>query len=575
MRLLCCLALALALAWHGGLSAQDAPARVRLIAINDFHGHLEPGDNALAVPDPADATATLMLRAGGAAHLATLIAQLRAQQPAHLVLSAGDLVGASPLISALFHDEPTVEVMNLIGLDVNAAGNHEFDHGVAELQRLIGGGCAPQPRADLLTCAHPDGRYAGARFPFLAANVVDAEGKPLLAGSLIRIVDGVRIGVVGAVTRSTPGIVSPNGIRGWRFQREAEAINRQVRELTAAGVHTIVALIHEGGQADGGFDACDNPRGEIFDIAARLDPAVDVVLSAHTHRGYNCVIDGRSVIQGASFGRLVSVVDLAIDRASGKAIRSAARARNVPVVNALNTSAALRAAYPPLPPDPAVAALVAHYRELAAPLAQRPAGRISARIERRPDEGGDSPAGRLIADAHLAATAGVQQGAAQIALTNPGGIRTDLTPAADGKVSYADAFAMQPFGNVLVTLTLSGAQLKALLEAQWSRTQPDRVRFLQPSRGFTYAWRQSGAHGARIDAASMQLDGRPIDATDRLRVTVNSFLADGGDGFGVLREATERSGGPLDIDALVTYLRQHSVREPLAPEAAARIRRLP
>jgi len=565
-RLLAIFALAFSAAW----AQPPEPARVRLIAFNDFHGHLLPGDLTIAVPHPADAGRTLAVRSGGAAFLAARIDELRREQPASVVLSAGDLIGASPLVSALFRDEPTIEAMNAIGVDANGVGNHEFDQGVTELRRLVEGGCATTSRGEFATCAHPSGHYEGARFPFLAANVVDRTGNPLFAPYLVRTVGGVRIGFIGVVTRTTPGIVAPHGIAGWRFLAEAPTLNRYAAELREQGVRTIVALVHEGGESDGGIDECVNPRGPIFDIAARLDRAIGVVLSAHTHRAYRCVVDGRIVIQGASFGRLVSVVDLEIDRASGEIVAS--HARNVPVPNDRNTDPDVLAAFPPLRPAPHVAALLAHYAERAAPLAERPVGRIAGAFDRRASDGGDHAAGRLIADAHLAAT---RTNGAQIAFTNPGGVRTDLAARnPDGTVTYGDLFAMQPFGNTLVTMTLTGAQLERILEAQWRR-DADRVLFLQPSAGFTYAWSARGKRGARIVRGSMQLDGRPIRAEDRYRVTVNSFLAAGGDGFRVFREGRERVGGPLDIDALVEFIRARSADAPLAPDPQPRIHRQP
>ncbi len=566
VRLLAALALAVTPTW----THPSEPARVRLIAFNDFHGHLLPGELMITVPHPTDAARTLAIRAGGAAFLASRIAELRREEPASVVLSAGDLIGASPLVSALFRDEPTIEVMNEIGLDINAVGNHEFDQGVSELRRLVAGGCATTPRGEFATCAHPAGRYEGARFAFLAANVVDRAGNPLFAPYLVRVVGGVRIGFIGVVTRTTPGIVAPRGIRGWRFLAEAPTLNRYAAALRAQGVRAIVAVVHEGGESDGGIDECVNPRGPIFDIAAQLDKAIAVVLSAHTHRAYRCVLDGRIVMQAASFGRLVSVVDLDIDRTSGEIVAS--RARNVPVPNDRNTDPDVLAAFPPLAPAPRVAALVAHYAERAAPLAERPVGRIAGALERRASDGGDHAAGRLIADAHLAAT---RVNGAQIAFTNPGGVRTDLVPRTpDGSVSYGDLFAMQPFGNTLVTMTLTGAQLERILEAQWRRDS-ERVVFLQPSAGFTYAWSAQGARGAHIVRGSMQLDGRPIAPNDRLRVTVNSFLAAGGDGFVLFREGRDRVGGPLDIDALAEFIRARSADAPLAPDPQPRIRRLP
>lgn len=567
--------------WHLGalaallITAATAvanPLTLRIIAINDFHGHLEPGDNAIAVPHPADPKLTVPLRVGGAAYIASRVRALRAEVAHSVFVSSGDLIGASPLVSALFRDEPTIEVMNLIGLQLNAVGNHEFDQGVTELRRIAGGGCAVTPRGELATCAHPDGRYEGARFPLLAANVVDGKGKTLLAPSSTLTVEGVRVAFIGAVTRATPAIVRPAGVHGWRFTVEAAAINREAARLRADGVAAIVAVVHEGGEAQGGINSCEDPQGAIFDIVGALDAMVDVVLSAHTHRAYNCRIDGRVVIQGASFGRLLSVVDLPLDRDSGRVLREQVRATNVTVPNGLDDRAdpVLAAAYPAVPQDRAVQALVDHYRTRAAPLAQKPVGRISATFDRRASEGGDHALGRLIADAHLAAT---RDNGAQIALTNPGGIRGDLDPHSDdGAVSFGDIFTVQPFGNSLVTLTLTGAQLRTLLELQWNR-RSERARFLQPSRGFSYAWSEQRPWGERIDPESMRLDGERIALDRAYRVTVNSFLAAGGDGFFTLRDGRDPVGGPLDVDALADFLRAQSVARPLAPDSRSRIRR--
>jgi 5'-nucleotidase len=548
--------------------SQGTLVPVRLIAFNDFHGHLEPGENSIGIPDPADPARTRSVRVGGAAHLATLIARLRAEQPRHVVVSSGDLVGASPLVSGLFHDEPTIEVMNAIGIDFNAVGNHEFDHGVDELKRLAQGGCRAASSEHLASCKRA--QHAGARFPFLAANVLDrATDQPIFAPTFVKTFDGVRIGFIGVVTRSTPGIVVPSGVAGVRFLAEARVLNQQARALQDQGVQAIVAVVHEGGDADGGINDCANPRGAVFDIERDLDPAIDVVLSAHTHRGYSCVINGRAVVQGASFGRLVSVVDIAVDRDTGDVVRALTRARNVPVVNGAEGDARLAADFPPLPADPTVGAIVDAYRAEAAPLATRPVGRISTPFERRPGSGGDHALGRLIADAQLAATRG---NGAELALTNTGGIRTSLHASGpNGTVTYADAYAAQPFGNSLVTMTLTGAQLKAVLEQQWSMVRPERARMLQPSAGFSYQWDSRRPHGSRVDG--MRLNGRAVNATDEVRVTVNSFLAEGGDGFRTLRQGRDRVGGPLDIEAFTEYLRAESAARPLAPGFAPRIRR--
>jgi 5'-nucleotidase len=553
------------------LALAQSPVPLRIIAFNDFHGHLEPGDNVVQVPDPDDPSRSVPLRSGGAAYLASRIRQLRGEVRHSVVLSAGDLIGAAPLISGLFFDEPTIEVMNEIGIDMNAVGNHEFDRGAEELLRIARGGCRTEAAVGRASCSGLDGSYAGARFPFLSANIEDSRGRPLFAATLVREVDGIKVGFIGAVTRNTPGIVQADGIAGLRFSAEAQAVNTAAAALRARGVEAIVAVIHEGGVAEGGFNGCVNPRGAVFDIERQLDRSIDVVLSAHTHRGYNCRIGERIVIQAASYGRLVAVVDLMLDRASGDVLGGQTRARNVPVPNGLSRSDRLSATYPDLPPDARVAAIVEHYRAHSAPIAVRTVGRIAAPFGRSASAGGDSALGRLIADAHLAAT---RHEGAVVAFTNPGGIRTELrSHAVDGSINHADVYAVQPFGNALVTMTLSGAQLKRLLEQQWSAHSPERARMLQPSRGLTYTWDPTRPVGDRVLAESLRLDDRRVDAERRYRVTVNDFLAFGGDGFSVLHEGTDAVGGPLDIDALTQFIRSESAAKPLAPDPEARIRR--
>jgi 5'-nucleotidase len=559
-----------------GGTAQAAPnappLALRIIAFNDFHGHLEPGNNTVNVPHPADPTQTVALRAGGVAHLATLVRQLRAEVPHALVVSAGDLVGGSPLVSALFRDEPTIEAMNALGLDINAVGNHEFDNGAAELRRVFEGGCAADIAPPFASCAVD--RHRGAKFAVIAANVLDADGRPWLPPYAVRSFDGVRIGVIGAVTRATPRIVMPNGIIGLKFRAEVATLNRYAEELKKDGVQALIAVVHEGGETDGGANACNAPRGELFDDTPRIDPAIAVVITGHTHRAYICTLHGRVLTQAGSNGRWVTVIDAQIDRRSSAFVPGSVRARNVPVVNTAADDTRVAGAWPPLVAAADVAELVAAYRERAAPLAAKPVGRIAAPFLRQPSAGGDHAAGRLIADAQLEAT---RSAGARIAFTNPGGIRTDLVAPSEagGTISYGDVFAMQPFGNALVTMTLSGRRLRELLEAQWSRTDPVRARFLQPSRGFTYAWSDQAPRGARLVAGSMRLNGTPIADADMLRVTVNSYLAEGGDGFSVLRHGRDQSGGPLDVEALADYLSRQSAQAPLAPDSQARIRRAP
>ncbi len=582
------LLLAATLGLCSGVFAAE-PVALRLIGINDFHGNLEAASLSLTLPDPqaTDADARpVRVAVGGAAALAGLVQTLRAGAPHSLMLSAGDLFGAAPLVSTLFRHESTIEVMNAIGLEVGAVGNHEFDAGPTELGRVANGGCAPTPPdADVTSCAL--GRYPGAHFPMLGANVLDTHGRPVLAPYAIKRYAGISVGVIGAVTRTTPSIVVPSGVAGLRFVDEAGAVNRAAKQLRAQGVKTIIAVFHEGGElgtsqnrGDWNDTSCPNAKGAIFTIARRLVPEISVIFSAHTHQGYRCLVGGRTIIQGTSYGRGISVVDVMLDPVTRKIIPAQTRSINLPVVND-NTDPALRerlAAALPAPyaevlrttrPDPAIAGQVARYAAAVAPKAERIVGAIAGPFTR----GGpvDSSAGRLIADAQLAATRAVEEGGAQIAFMNAGGIRGDLecNGVPPCRVTFGQVFTMQPFGNSLVVMTLSGARLKAMLEAQ-QRSASGEPRMLQPSEGFSYTWQSDAAPGDRV--RDMRLNGEPIVSQQPYRITVNSFLAEGGDGFVGLIGGGARRGGVQDIDALLAYLKAPAERAPL-PQP--RITRLP
>ena len=558
------------------------PVKLRLIGINDFHGNLEATGLALTLADPQGGK-PLRVAAGGAAALAGMVGVLRAGAPHSLLISGGDLIGAAPLVSTLFRHESTIEVMNAIGLDAGTVGNHEFDAGIGELQRIARGGCAVnQPEDPVSSCAL--GPYTGPKFPMLASNVLDAAANPVLPAYTVKRIGGIRVGIIGAVTMTTPSIVVPSGVAGLTFIDEAEGANRAARQLRAMGVKTIIATFHEGGElgtpqnrGDWNDTACADRSGPIFDIASRLVPEITVVFSAHTHQGYRCIVDGRTIISGTSYGRGVSVVDIEIDRKT-RALRPAAtRSHNLPVVSEA-TDPALRerlAAATPAPfadvlrttrSDPGVAAMVARYAAVVAPKAERRVGTVNGSFGR----GGpvDSPAGRLIADAQLDATRAPANGGAQIALMNPGGIRSDLecrgTPPCP--VTFGQVFTMQPFGNSLVVMTLTGAQLKALLESQ--QKAGGDMTVLQPSEGFGYTWQSDATPGDHV--RDMRLNGEPIVADRAYRVTVNSFMAEGGDGFITLLKGQARTGGGQDVEALLGYLKTDR-----APIAAARITRLP
>ena len=541
---------------------------VRLLAFNDFHGQLDSAGLTLRLRDPSGVLRSQPV--GGAVNLAATLKSLAAGRGHAMILSSGDLIGASPLGSALYRDEPTIEVMNAIGLGLNVVGNHEFDKGVAELRRMVSGGCHESTRATdsaFASCGGPDGKYVGARFPFLAANVETETGTPLFAPYVIRTFGSARIAFIGVVTRTTPTIVSPSGVAGVRFLDEAESVNRYVDEVRAAGVEAIAVVIHEGGAIAGDWNdpACPGARGRVFRIADRLSPAVDLVFSAHTHQGYNCVRDapgnaGLRIVQAYAQGRAVSVVDVVVDPVTRDIVRARTVAQNVPVRAEPAVTAAAEV--------PEVAALVDHYVRAAETRAARPVGTILQTFDREGRRGGDSAAGRLVADAQLAATRAPERGGAVIAFTNPGGARTDLRCLGipPCPVSYGQVFATQPFGNALVVMTLTGAQLRTLLEQQFSGVNQASPRVLSPSAGFNYRYRLAAPAGERV--SDMRLDGASIDPHRHYRVAVNGFLADGGDGFQVLLEGGDRLGGPQDVDVLADYLR---ARSPLAPDRMLRV----
>lgn len=531
-------------------STPTGPVQVKVLAINDFHGNLKPPSGGIRVRDPQDATQTVAVDAGGAEYLATAVAHARAKNPHHIFVAAGDLVGATPLLSALFHDEPTIESLGMMGLEVTAVGNHEFDHGKAELLRQQNGGCHPKDG-----CKGP-APFAGARFQYLAASTVDtATGRTLLPAYHVKRFAGIPVAFIGLTLKATPSIVVPSGVAGLEFRDEAETVNRLVPELRRQGIEAIVVLIHEGGVPTGDYNECPGISGPIVDIVHQLDRAVDLIVSGHTHRAYNCRIDGRLVTSADKYGTVLSEIDLTLDPRTRDVIE--ARAENVIVRNDRFAK------------DVAQTRLIAAYETLAAPLAQRVVGRLAATLSREENAAGEFPLGQVVADAQLAATAAPADGGAQIALMNPGGIRAPLTRAADGQVRYEELFAAQPFSNNLVTLTLSGEQLLGLLEQQW-HNQP-RPRVLQVSQGFSYAWDASRPAGQRVVPGSVQLRGQPVQAGQDYRVTINSFLASGGDGFSTFLQGRNVHTGMMDVDALEQYFQG---RPEVAPAAATRIRKV-
>ena len=559
------------------------PIALRLIGINDLHGNLEATGLTLFLDEPGAPPDKPQMRVtvGGAAALAGMVKKLRAGSPNSIMLAGGDLIGGAPLVSSLFKHETTIEILNDIGLEVSTLGNHEFDAGSKELLRVIKGGCAPTV-PDEVAASCVSSPYKGARFTYIAANVVDAKGKRLVAPYVIRKIKGIPVGIIGGVTKTTPEMVVPSGVAGLRFLDEAEATNRAAKELRAKGVKAMIAVFHEGielgssagRRGDWNDTTCPDAHGPLLNIARRLAPEIKVIFSGHTHQGYRCEIDGRLLIQGTSFGRGISVVDVQLDPVR-RTMLPPVRSYNIAVVNE-KTDPAQReklAAAAPEPfaavlresqPDAAIAEKVARFAALVAPKAERPVARITGSFSRTGKS--DTSAGRMIADAQLAAT---RAEGAQFAFMNPGGIRSNLDcQAPPCTVTFGQVFTMQPFGNSLMVMNLTGAQLKTLLEQQHKIPTGD-PRFLSPSEGFTYTWQSDAPVGDR--ARDIRFKGEPIEPGKTYRVTVNSFLAEGGDGFDILKEGTDRKGGGQDIDALIAYM---SASE-RAPIAEARITRLP
>ncbi|MCK9605777.1 MAG: bifunctional metallophosphatase/5'-nucleotidase [Methylomonas sp.] len=552
---------------------------VKIVAFNDFHGQLEsPGGFRQTPAGPVSSN----IPVGGVDWMAGYIDDFKMQNPNTLVVSAGDIIGATPLVSALFHDEGTIETMNRLGLDINAVGNHEFDEGRDELLRMQNGGCHP---SDENTCRGADVGtpvpFEGAQFKFLAANVVDtATGKTLFPPYQIKTIAGVRIGFIGMTLKETPTIVTPSGVAGLEFTDEAATVNALIPKLRKQHVQAIAVLIHQGGvvpvtqsaatinQCEGNLEL-DSP---IKAIVNQLDDAVDLVISGHTHQAYNCRVanrDGRliSVTSANAQGRVLTDIDLLINKASGKVLDVAAQ--NIVVDRGHSR----------IRPDATLKTIVDNYKAIAEPVANRVIGSISADITRSAGAAGESALGDLIADGQLAATESAEFGEAVAAFMNPGGIRADLSFASsvanegDGKVSYGEAFSVQPFGNSLVTMTVTGAQLHTLLEQQFTGCRLDYPanapasgqpfnRILQVSQGFSYSWQEKGTPCDNVDPVSIKINGELVDPAAPYRITVNSFLAAGGDQFYVLNQGTDRLGGALDLDALENYFNAHPLVSP-------------
>ncbi|MFE1878581.1 bifunctional metallophosphatase/5'-nucleotidase [Streptomyces diastatochromogenes] len=566
------LAAALPAQAHQTPGGHPLPSRyqdVQLLSFNDLHGNLEPpsGSSGRVTELQPDGT-TKTVDAGGVEYLATHLRTAREGHPYSITAAGGDLVGASPLLSGLFHDEPTVEALNKLKLDVTSVGNHEFDEGARELARLQNGGCHPTDGC------YTDEEFQGADFPYLAANVLDEKtGKPILKPYWIWKKKDVRIGFIGVTLEGTPNIVSADGVKGLTFKDEVETINKYAKVLQRQGVRSIVALVHEGGfPASGAYNYdCDSPgagagiSGPIVDIAKNVTPAVDALVTGHTHAAYVCTIPDpsgrpRMVTSAASFGRLYTDTTLTYDRFTGDIARTAVKSANHVVTR-------------DVPKAPDMTDLISRWNTLAAPIGNRAIGYISADVN---NTGTESPMGDLIADAQLAHGRELDP-KTSLALMNPGGVRAGLTYTAkgaegDGVVTYAEGFTVQPFANTVNLQDFTGAQLVQVLKEQVSGANAAAPKILQPSAGLTYTLDLTKTGADRVVTDSIRLNGAPIDPAATYRVATNSFLAGGGDGFPTLGQGTGDLVGGDDLGALEKYLTAHSSpTAPLAPPAADRI----
>jgi 5'-nucleotidase len=579
---------------------KDNDTHVQLLAINDFHGHLEPNTPGSIRyccefdQNPSVNRNVVVTRAaGGVEYLATLVKQLRERNSNTVTVSAGDAIGASPLLSGLFHDEPAIEALNALGLQINGVGNHEFDEGLNELYRMQNGGCT----SDTTTCAlwrnNLGPQFGGALFQYLAANVfMTGSTNPILPPYQVQKVGNAKIAFIGLTFEATPTVVTPSAVAGLEFKPEIPVVNALVHQLRdQQGVRAFVILLHQGGiqsapfsnagrypEAPTGFadiNACDNLQGDIGPIVKGLDPMVDVVVSAHTHQPYVCpnyAGTGILLTSASSFGRLVTSIDLTIDHQTKDVTAETAtnyvvKQTSGPFDSSATSSNKLGA---PVAKDPIESAIVQKWQSLSAPIANRIVGHLTADLLSSRDGAGginfagEQPIGEVIADGQLAAGAPSDFGGAQIAFMNPGGIRSGMRylpgpgeTRAAGEITYSMAFTVQPFSNVMQVKTMTGEMITRLLEQQWSGLNAGtNMKILQVSNGFTYSYDLTRA-GNKVIPGTIMLNGNPIDPLASYQVTMNNFLGDGGDNFTVFKEGTKTIGGSVDLDAFVNYLTAH------------------
>ncbi|ENX20140.1 hypothetical protein F892_03063 [Acinetobacter vivianii] len=552
---------------------------INILAFNDFHGNLEPPKRFIEADDPSDSSKTVRIPVGGVSYFADAIKKLRSQYPNNAVVSAGDLISASPLTSSLFLDEPTIETMNDIQIDFNAVGNHEFDRGTDELRRLQNGGCQQ------FTSAKPcqiNKEFPGAKFNFLAANVsMKADpNKTLFPAYKVKTYGGIPVAFIGMTLKATPSIVSAAGIKDVNFNDEADTVNALIPELKKQGIEAIVVVVHEGVAPSTKFNkkTCDGLSGPLLGILDRLDPAVDVVVSGHTHQSYICDYSTKNpqkpflLTSAGQYGTAITNIQLELDGKTGNVIKK--DAKQVPIQSEAYTSGSttvnLTDLYEKFNKTPSIEAILDKYRQAVTTISARVVGTANGVINRNATESGESALGNLIADAQQAMALTASNQGSDFTLMNPGGVRADLLVNSSNQITFGDVFTVQPFGNSIVTLSLTGKQIRDVLEQQWSGANAATVRILQPSKEFSYSYKKDNSTSPR--ASNILVAGQALNDTKVYRVTVNSFLADGGDNFTVLKEGKNPVGGGQDIDALEKYVSQYS---PLTAPKTDRIKLLP
>lgn len=517
-----------------GAIHHNGVVKLQILGINDFHGSLEPGFGSTAKIDGK--------LAGGVEYLSTHIKQLREKSVHSVTVSAGDLFGASPLLSALFNERPTVEAMNILGLNINALGNHEFDMGWHKLKQLIESNNSDEAGMKL------------AKFDFLAANVVDESinQKPFLE-YVIKEYGPIKVGFIGVLLKNAPDVIIHESINGLQFLDEAQTANEVSMKLEKLGVSTIVLLIHEGGYSPGNYNGCEGISGPIVQIVNNLNDNISAVLSGHTHQAYNCLINNKVVTSAASNGRLVTEVYLDIDEQSGKTI--SVQANNIIVTREVEK-------------DYLETKLINFYQEMSAPIANKIVGEITESFTKNINHAGESSLGQIVADAQLASVQEQKHGFPKIALVNQGGIRADLNykssedQEGDGKITFKEIYSVHPFGNTMVSMDLTGKEIIDILEEQFKCTKGTR-RVLQVSKGFSYSYKLNQPYHERIIRESVMLEGKPLDPVAYYRIVTNNFLADGGDCFESFKKGIHRVNGPKDRDALESYLEKNQKLLPI------------